>query len=68
MAIYYESLGPDPGFTLEQCTKDLKIHTFLAMTIVRTERGDELFLTLIARHCEYVLDCGAMEYLPQPDA
>jgi hypothetical protein len=72
ISTYYEALGPDPGFTKEECVKTVGIHTFFGvlmavvspMLVQRTDRGDDLFMTLIDRHCNHVLDRGALDALP----
>ena len=38
------------------------------MLVQRTERGDEMFMTMIERHCEQVLDTDALALLPEPVA
>src|SRR3712207_7001493 len=35
-------------------------------TLFRSERGDDMFMTVLARHCEQVLDTQALELLPTP--
>lgn len=37
-----------------------------SMLVVRTERGDDMFMTTLARHCQQVLDLDALELLPEP--
>lgn len=34
-----------------------------AMSVMRTERGDRLFLTMLRRHAQHVIDSGALELL-----
>lgn len=34
-----------------------------AMSVMRTERGDRLFLTMLQRHAQHVIDTGAFELL-----
>ncbi len=36
------------------------------MLVERTERGDEMFMAMIARHCQHVLDTDALSLLPPP--
>ena len=36
------------------------------MLVERTERGDEMFMAMIARHCQHVLDTDALAILPAP--
>lgn len=38
------------------------------MVVERTERGDEMFLTLFRRVCQQILDLGSLELLPEPGA
>ncbi|KAK8155392.1 aminoglycoside phosphotransferase [Phyllosticta citrichinensis] len=71
---YFDALGPDAGLSMEQCRKGVRRQAFngVVMSIVspmlvgRTERGDALFLEILSRHCEHVLDLGALDTLPQP--
>ena len=35
-----------------------------SMLVERTERGDEMFLTMLERHSSHVLDTGALDILP----
>ncbi|MCK0174314.1 MULTISPECIES: phosphotransferase [Mycobacteriaceae] len=37
-----------------------------SMLVERTDRGDELFMTMLARHCAHVLDTDALAILPEP--
>lgn len=34
-----------------------------SVVMERTARGDELFATMLSRHCAHVLDTGALELL-----
>ena len=69
---YFDALGPNPGFTLQECKDAVRMHTFFGvlmavippMLVQRTDRGDDLFMTLIDRHCNHVLDLGALDILP----
>ena len=36
------------------------------MLVERTERGDEMFMTMLDRHGDHVLDTGALDTLPEP--
>lgn len=74
LSVYYEALGPDPGFAMEQCTESLRLHTYFGvlmavvspMLVQRTDRGDDLFMVLIDRHCNHVIDRNALALLPDP--
>jgi hypothetical protein len=37
-----------------------------SMLVERTERGDAMFMTMLQRHCEHVLDTDALAVLPAP--
>ena len=37
-----------------------------SMLVERTERGDEMFMTMLDRHCQHVLDTDALDVLPEP--
>ena len=39
-----------------------------SMLVERTERGDAMFMTMLQRHCEHVLDTDALAVLPAPAA
>ena len=35
-----------------------------SMLVERTERGDRMFMTMLQRHCDHVLDTDALATLP----
>ena len=37
-----------------------------SMLVERTERGDRMFMTMLQRHCDHVLDTDALATLPVP--
>lgn len=39
-----------------------------SMLVAQTERGDQMFMTMLARHCDHVLDTDALAVLPEVDA
>jgi hypothetical protein len=59
---------------MDQCAESLRMHTYFGvlmavvspMLVQRTDRGDDLFMVLLDRHCNHVLDREALELLPQP--
>ena len=69
---YHEGLGPDSPVTLEDVREGVRHQSFAgvmmavvsAMLVERTERGDEMFLTMLERHSSHVLDTGALDILP----
>ncbi len=60
------------GFSWEDCWSDYRRQCFLgvlmavapAMLVERTDRGDEMFMTTLARHAQQVLDLGGLDTLP----
>lgn len=71
---YYEALGPNPPLSMKQLEEGVREHTFYGIIMAtvspifvqRTESGDDMFLTLFARHCQHALDRDALSLLPQP--
>ena len=69
---YHEGLGPDSPVSLEDVREGVRHQSFVgvmmavvsAMLVERTERGDEMFLTMLERHSSHVLDTGALDILP----
>ncbi len=69
---YHEGLGPDSPVSLEDVREGVRHQSFAgvmmavvsAMLVERTERGDEMFLTMLERHSSHVLDTGALDILP----
>jgi hypothetical protein len=64
------------GFGWEQCWDDYRRGTFhgivmtiaASMVVQRTERGDQMFMTWLARNAQQVLELDALELLPEPNA
>jgi hypothetical protein len=62
------------GFEWEDCWMGYRRQSFLgilmtvgpAMLVERTDRGDDMFLTTLARYGQQVLDLDALALLPQP--
>ncbi len=73
---YYEALHAHGvrGFSWEDCWRGYRRESFLgllmtvapAVLVERTERGDEMFMTSVARYAQQVLDLDALELLPAP--
>ena len=76
MAVLSPGAGPTTTLTFDDVRDGVRRQTFagVMMTIVspmlvqRTERGDEMFMTMLERHCEQVLDYDALALLPEPSA
>lgn len=77
LKIYCDGMAEVAGETvlsLEDAKRDLRLQAFgnLIMTIassmlvVQTERGDNMFMTMLARGCEQVKDLRSMDLLPEP--
>ncbi|MGO9488803.1 MAG: phosphotransferase [Solirubrobacteraceae bacterium] len=75
---YYDALQAHGvrGFDWDECWRGYRLQTFLglvmtvapAMLVERTERGDEMFLTTLARYAEQVIDLDSLELLPAAGA
>lgn len=74
LAAYTEALGPAAGVTVDDVREGVRRQSFFGvlmsivspMLVERTERGDEMFMAMIARHCQHVLDTDALAILPTP--
>jgi len=73
---YHEALGQPAPISLAEVRDGVRRQSFFgvmmaivsSMLVERTERGDEMFMTMLQRHCEHVLDTGALAILPEPAA
>jgi Ecdysteroid kinase-like family len=73
MRCYHAAVGPST-LTLEDVREGVRRQSFVGvmMAIVspilvqRTDRGDDMFMAMIERHCEQVLDMDALAVLPEP--
>jgi hypothetical protein len=71
---YHTALGPDSSLSLDEVREGVRRQSFfgVVMTIVspmlvaRTERGDQMFMTMLERHCQHVIDTDALAILPAP--
>jgi Ecdysteroid kinase-like family len=73
---YYDTLRAHGvrGFDWSDCWNGYRRQSFLgilmtvgpAVIVERTERGDEMFLTSLARYAQQVLDLDALDLLPPP--
>ncbi|MHC9294790.1 phosphotransferase [Mycobacterium sp. LTG2003] len=72
---YHAALGPNPALSLEQVRDGVRRQSFFgvmmaiisSMLVERTERGDQMFMTMLDRHCSHVLDTGALDILAPPE-
>ncbi|MHA7651636.1 DUF7064 domain-containing protein [Mycobacterium sp. ML4] len=73
---YHQALGPQPPVTVAQVREGVRHQSFFgvmmaivsSMLVERTERGDTLFMTMLERHCQHVLDVDALALLPDAEA
>ena len=74
LGAYHQALGPDSPLTLDDVRAGVRGQSFFgvmmaiisSMLVVQTERGDEMFMTMLDRHCAHVLDTDALAVLPDP--
>lgn len=60
------------GYSLEQCWDDYRYAAFHglvitvlgAMHVVQTDRGDDMFMAMVSRHCQAIRDLDAETLLP----
>jgi hypothetical protein len=68
---YHEALGTAP-ITVDDVAEGVRRQSFFgvmmaivsSMLVERTERGDRMFMTMLERHCDHVLDTDALATLP----
>lgn len=69
---YHQALGAASPLSLEDVRAGVRRQSFFgvmmaiisSMLVGQTERGDEMFMTMLARHCAHVLDTDALAVLP----
>ena len=70
---YHEALGPGAPLTLADVADGVRRQSFFgvmmaivsSMLVERTDRGDQMFMTMLRRHCDHVLDTDALSTLPE---
>jgi hypothetical protein len=73
---YHRALGAQAPISLADVREGVRRQSFFgvmmaivsSMLVERTERGDAMFMTMLQRHCEHVLDTDALAILPTPAA
>jgi hypothetical protein len=76
LAEYHAALGPDTVLGLDDVREGVRRQSFFgvmmaivsSMLVERTDRGDEMFMTMLRRHSQHVLDTDALATLPAPAA
>ncbi|OBA90084.1 phosphotransferase [Mycobacteriaceae bacterium 1482268.1] len=69
---YHDALGPDATLSLDDVREGVRRAAFFGVTMAivspmlveRTSRGDEMFMTMLRRHAQHVLDTDALATLP----
>jgi hypothetical protein len=69
---YHEALGPEAPISLAEVTEGVRRQSFFgvmmaivsSMLVERTDRGDRMFMTMLQRNCDHVLDTDALATLP----
>ncbi|KAL2813001.1 Ecdysteroid kinase-domain-containing protein [Aspergillus granulosus] len=72
LQVYYEAFGSNPPFTMEECLEGIREQIFWGlplafaspMILEQTDRGDEMFLTMLDRLATYIIDLNAVQTLP----
>ena len=73
---YHDALGSDAPISLDDVRDGVRRASFFGVTmaivspmlVARTDRGDQMFMAMLERHCEHVLDTDALAILPEPVA
>ncbi|WP_422747200.1 phosphotransferase [Mycobacterium sp. WMMD1722] len=76
LRVYHDALGPSASVDLDTVRDGVRRQSFFgvmmaivsSMLVERTDRGDEMFMTMLARHCDHALDTDALAVLPEPVA
>ena len=72
LSAYHQGLGPNPPLSVDDVREGVQRASFFGvmmaivspMLVERTERGDQMFMTMLDRHSSHVLDTGALDILP----
>lgn len=73
LTAYHQALGPNSPVELDEVREGVRRQSFFgvmmaivsSMLVERTGRGDEMFMTMLQRHCQHVLDVDALSVLPE---
>ena len=71
---YHDAFGPNAVLSLDDVRDGVRRQSFFgvmmaivsSMLVAQTERGDEMFMVMLRRHCQHVLDTDALAILPEP--
>jgi hypothetical protein len=72
LSAYHQALGDGSPLSLDDVRAGVRRQSFFgvmmaivsSMLVAQTERGDQMFMTMLARHCAHVLDTDALAVLP----
>jgi hypothetical protein len=70
---YHDALGPSAPISLDDVREGVRRQSFFgvvmaivsSMLVERTDRGDLMFMTMLTRHAQHVLDTNALDILPE---
>jgi hypothetical protein len=73
---YHDALGANALISLDDVRDGVRRQSFFgvmmaivsSMLVERTDRGDDMFMVMLERHCQHVLDTDALAVLPEPVA
>ena len=71
---YHDALGANAPISVDDVRDGVRRASFFgvmmaivsSMLVERTDRGDEMFMVMLQRHCQHVLDTDALAVLPEP--
>jgi hypothetical protein len=74
LGAYHHTLGPDASLRLDDVRDGVRRQSFFgvmmaivsSMLVARTDRGDAMFMVMLRRHCQHVIDTDALAVLPEP--
>jgi ecdysteroid kinase len=76
LGAYHDALGPAAALRLDDVREGVRRQAFFgvmmaivsSMLVQRTARGDAMFMTMLRRHSQHVIDTDALATLPEPAA
>jgi hypothetical protein len=74
LGAYHDALGANALVSLDDVRDGVRRQSFFgvmmaivsSMLVERTDRGDEMFMVMLQRHCQHVLDTDALAVMPDP--
>jgi hypothetical protein len=70
---YHDALGSNAPISLDDVRDGVRRQSFFgvmmaivsSMLVAQTDRGDEMFMVMLRRHCQHALDTDALAVLPE---